>query len=438
MMNGCDSMMNHTNYVAECEVISKIMQDNSLIFKVNAVLQPDDFSDSKLKPIYEQAIAYAKEGKEISAVSLYEPFKSTSITLSTLMEIQSAAATTKDIQTYISIVKENSRKRKLRKLLHESGEALDKSSSEEVSQNIMTGLYKSIESNMDSNMLDDSEAMGNAIDFIDKLIKSDGESVGMKSGWRGLDLTLKGLHKGDLIILGARPSMGKTMFALNLAERLAEKNRIVVFELEMSHEKLNLRRLAAKSRIPLNKIYQAQSLNSYELSLVMKNANFLHERNSIVTDTTPSISIEHIRNRLHYLKTTKGVDVCLVDHIGLMKMSSKAASRNEGIGEITAGLKAIAKEFEVCIIALSQLNRSVESRADKRPMLSDLRDSGTIEQDADVVMFLYRDGYYNADKDNVPEVENLEVIIAKNRDGQTRTINMAANLQMQVISEIYK
>lgn len=430
-------MVNYTNYAAECEILSQIMQENDLIFKANEILEPVDFSHAQTRAIYEQALIYSRNRMAISAVSLHDAFKGSEITLSKLMEIQTIAATTKDIHTYISIVKENSRKRKLSMLLHRAAEELKSSSAKEVSHGLMSEIYKVGESITAGNLLDDSEAMTNAIDFIDKAIQSNGETIGMRSGWTILDAALKGFHSGDLVIIGARPSMGKTVFALNLAERLAERYRVAIFELEMSHEKLELRRLAAKSNIKLNKLYQAHTLSQSELSIVMRNANLLHERNTIITDTTPRIRIEDIRARLHYFKTTRGVDLVIIDHIGLMKMDRRFTNRNEGIGDLTAKLKELAKEFNVCIIVLSQLSRELERRDNRRPMLSDLRDSGSLEQDADVVLLLYREGYYESAKENLPEVENLEVNVAKNRDGNTGKINLGINLQKQIVEEYY-
>lgn len=432
-MNG-----NYASTESEIEVLSRIMKENKLIHIATEELCSKDFFNIKNQLIFEKMILSSKVNQAISPVTIFEALKDVGISLSYLMEIEGAAASTKDLKSYIGIVKENSNKRKIANILEESITQLSKQSYEEVSQEIMSKLYQVNENRSNESFLDDTEVMGRALDFIEKAQKSNGESVGMKTGWKGLDAALKGFHKGDLVLIGGRPSMGKTILMLQVSRQLSEKYSIGIMELEMTHEKLALRRLAAESYIPLNRIYQAQDLNQSEFNILIDNINKFAARNRIFTDTTPRMSLDQIRKKLHYLKSTRNIDILFIDHIGLIRMDKKYSSRNEGIGEITSELKSLAKEFDICIVALSQLSRAVESRVDKRPMLADLRDSGSLEQDSDVVLFLYREGYYSSDKDNLPDIEPLEVIIAKNRDGATGTIDMTVSLGKQRIGEFYR
>lgn len=426
----------HFNVEAEKELLARIMLDNKIITTLYDDLKPEDFIDQKHQAIYSVMLSLMKSGKVISPVSLSDYLKEPGILVSSLLEIQGMAAATSDYETYAGIIKEHSNKRKLLSLLRHTAKDLEEQEYKDVITNLSTNLYKASESHYKEDVQTDEEVMGKALDFIEKAIESNGESVGMKTNLRSLDKALKGFHKGDLMLIAARPSMGKTMFMLTLAEKLSLQNNVCLFELEMSSEKLSLRRLAAMANIPLNKLYAPQDLREIEMQILMRNINLLESRNRIFTDTTTNISLPHLRNKIQYLKATKGLDVVFIDHIGLMKQNSKLSSRNEGIGEITQGLKAIAKDFNICVIALSQLSRAVESRVDKRPMLSDLRDSGSLEQDADQVIFLYRDLYYNGDRDSSPpDNEPIEVIIAKNRDGAAGSFTLKARLAYQSISD---
>lgn len=428
--------MNYTNNGAELEVLSRIMRDNKMIFKAIEDISPEDFFNTKNKLIFTSMKERSKNNQGISPITLFDSLKGSEITLPYLLEINNTAAATKDIQTYVDIVKENSRKRQYVSILRNSISKLSESTFDEISHETMAKLYQVNEKSQTSTFIDSGQLMGKVLDFIQEGQKSNGESIGMKTGWKSIDMPLKGFHKGDIVLIGARPSMGKTAFALNLAEKLSEKYKILFFELEMTDVKLGLRRIAAKSYIPLNRLYEPNTLTDDEYKKMIQVVSQIEQKGNMIIDTTPRISLDQLRSRIHFIKNTQGVDLIILDHVGLMKMDKGYSSRNEWLGDTVAGLKALAKEFDVCMVILSQLSRGVEARTDKRPMLSDLRDSGSLEQDADVVLFLYRDGYYN--KENLPDIQPLEVILAKNRDGMTGTINMGISLQRQLISEIYR
>lgn len=427
---------NISNQQAEIEILGRIIRDPQLIYKVSDQISSDDFNGQKNKLIFEAMKACSKVGKPIEPGILLGFLEGTEITLLQLMEISSGVASTSDIRHYSEIVLENSRKRRLSKKLQESITELGCGSYTDISQGILQEIYMIAEVNKLSNYVNRRELMEKVLDFIQEGIDTKGENVGMKTGWKSLDTALTGFKKGDMVIIGARPSMGKTAFALNLADKLSSKHKVLFFELEMTDLKLGLRELAAKSYTPLNKLYEPHTLTEAEHEAIIKAVSRIEEKGNLTIDDKARATLDHIRNQIRYKKISEGVDVVIVDHIGLIKMSKGFANRNDWMGEVSSSLKAIAKEFNVCVIALSQLSRGVESRTGNRPMLSDLRDSGNIEQDADAVLFLYRGGYYS--KTDIPDTEPLEIIIAKNRDGRTGPVNMAINLKKQLVTEIYR
>ncbi len=426
----------HYNIEAEKELLSRIFRDPDIFISLVDSLDPTDFHDSTNQIIYSSMVSTMREGKAISPTSIYDKLRGSDISISLLMEISGLAAATSDYTTYRDIVKEHSEKRKLLRLLRGAAKDLESKSHEEVILKLNSSLYKTSQQHIKGDIQSDAAVMEEALNSIEQAMKTNNESNGMRTGIRTLDTGIKGFRKGDLILIAARPSMGKTLMMLNVAERLAVKYKIAIFELEMTATKLAYRRLAAKATIPMNRIYDPQTMSEGEWQALTHSISSIASKDRMIIDTTPRLSIEHLRNKVHYIKSTRGLDAIFVDHIGLMPIRKGIASRNEGLGEITASLKAIAKEFDISVICLSQLNRAVEARSDKRPMLVDLRDSGSLEQDSDLVMMLYRDGYYSRDKDeDIPDSEPLEIIIAKNRDGATGTITLKARLAYQSLSD---
>lgn len=424
------------NIAAEKELLSRIFREPNLILSLSDNLYPTDFYDSSNQVIYSAMISTMREGKAISPVSLSEKLRD--IPISFLVEISGLAAATSDYTTYRDIVKEHSNKRRLLKLLRTAAKDLDNKSHEEVLLQLNASLYKSRQQHIKLDIQSDAEIMEETLDSIEVAIKTNNESNGMRVGIRSIDTALKGFKKEDLILIAARPSMGKTLLMLTLAEKLAIKYKIAIFSLEMSTTSLSYRRLAAMSTIPMNRIYDPRSLSDAEMKVLMDNISYIANKDRMIIDATPRISIEQLRVKIQYIKSSRGLDAIMIDHIGLMSLSKGTTDRNNGIGGITGQLKAIAKEFDIAVICLSQLNRSVESRADKRPMLSDLRDSGSLEQDSDVVLMLYRDGYYSRDKDDdIPDSEPLEIIVAKQRNGPVGTFTLKARLAYQSLTDYY-
>ena len=278
-----------------------------------------------------------------------------------------------------------------------------------------------------------AEVFGGVVNRIQMLSKNSSSITGLKTGFHELDRLTHGFQKGDLIILAARPSMGKTAVALNLALQAAEHNRnagaIAIFSLEMPSEQLGLRLLSAKSRILSDKLKTGQNLTNQEWNAINEAATDLKGL-KIFMDDSSIIKTSEIFSKCHRLKAEHGLSLVLIDYIQLITGSSSGrdVSRQQEVSDISRNLKALARELEVPVIALSQLSRSVESRENKRPMLSDLRESGAIEQDADMVMMLYREAYYNEEAKKAAQENNsekIEVIVAKHRNGETRTFELA-------------
>ncbi|MGL5979076.1 MAG: replicative DNA helicase [Erysipelotrichaceae bacterium] len=267
------------------------------------------------------------------------------------------------------------------------------------------------------------------IEEVMRLRESKEAVTGVATGYRDLDRTTNGFQRGDLIILAARPSMGKTAFALNLALNASMLNSgaIAVFSLEMPAEALMKRILSAKSQIESSKL-RTGFLKDDEFNQLNEAANEMMGAKLFIDDSA-SVKMAEIFSKCRKLKSEHGLDMVLIDYLQLISGSGKGGgdNRQQEVSEISRSLKALARELECPVIALSQLSRSVEQRQDKRPMLSDLRESGAIEQDADIVMFLYRDEYYNRDETKESSEDRTEVNIAKHRNGATRNIELAFN-----------
>ena len=264
----------------------------------------------------------------------------------------------------------------------------------------------------------------NALERIEKASKNKGVVTGIPTGFIDLDYKLSGLQPSDLVLVAARPSMGKTAFVLNIAQHVAFKKEkgVAVFSLEMSKEQLVNRLFALESQVD-SQMLRTGNLKDSDWEKLIEGAGIIG-RSNLIIDDTPSISVSELRSKCRKYKLEHNIELVIIDYLQLMMGSAgkRQESRQQEISEISRSLKALARELNVPVVALSQLSRAVESRPDKRPMLSDLRESGAIEQDADVVMFIYRDEYYNKDSD---KKRQAEIIIAKQRNGPIGTVDLA-------------
>ena len=342
-----------------------------------------------------------------------------------LADLVGRTVSSANVGVYAKIVKEKSI---LRKMIHASTEVIEKAYDEEFLSvdNFLDEaegkFYRLSEQKGAEGLLGPLEIVKQSMLKIEELFKLKADVTGISTGFSILDKMTSGLHGGELIIIAARPSMGKTAFSLNLAQAIAlrQKKTVAYFALEMSQQSLMMRLLASEARINMKDLRTGKLGDSAWPKLI--HAAGVMSESKLFIDETSGVSPLEIRSRCRRLKAQHGLDCIMIDYLQLMKMKDKFENRQQEVADISRMLKSIAKELDVPVIALAQLNRGVEGRTEKRPMLSDLRESGSIEQDADVIMMLYRDDYY--DKDDPEKKGHAEVIIGKQRNGPTGTVKM--------------
>ncbi|WP_040413686.1 replicative DNA helicase [Clostridium thermobutyricum] len=404
------------NIEAEIEVLGAILTDDKNLPNCLDEINEEDFYLERHKILFRKMKELYAVGKRVNLINIVNYIGKEKIIefggvsyISSLIE----GGRNLDIKSYLEIIKECSLKRKLKVSLEKSLEALIKG--EEDLSAIKTRIYKGLETGdeIKRNILEDKDLMFKTLEEIENRFNKGGEVLGMETGYKSLDRLLNGLKKGELVILAGRPAMGKTVTALNIMDGLADRGyKVLLNELEMTEEAIGMRRLAYRTNTKSIAIQNGR-LTEEEFIKITNEYSLLSKRGNVYTDCSYNQTLMSIMSRAKVLKETKGLDVLIIDYLGLMEMKIKDTRAN-AVGEITRGLKILAKKLDINIILLCQLSRNVEGRMDKRPMLSDLRDSGSIEQDADVVIFTYRDSYYNKE---VTE-EEIELIVAKNRNGK--------------------
>lgn len=414
---------------AEKSVIASILLDNESLVKVFGYLLPEDFFDPSLRLIYETILELYARSKPIDPVAIKKYLKKRDPKLSKtgpiLKGIMSVIPLSINIEHYSSIVKEYSIRRKLISL---SSDLIRLGLDENIElQDILNITEKQIFSISQRYTNKDYVHIKDLLVSISERFEDDNITqsfIGFSTGFNSLDNVMGGLHQGDLIIIAARPSVGKTAFMLEIARKIAVllKKKILIFSLEMSKEQLADRLLSLQSDIPLFEIRMGNIKQNKILWERCYNAlNTLHET-EIIIDDNPGQSVHNLRSKCRKWHMELGIDIIFIDYLQLLQGRNRE-SRALEVSEISQTLKNIARELKVPVIAISQLSRAVEARNDKKPQLSDLRESGSIEQDADIVMFLHRESYYN--KDLSEEDKNkVEVIIAKNRNGATGIVNL--------------
>ncbi|MCH5313285.1 MAG: replicative DNA helicase [Helicobacter sp.] len=431
-------------------VLSSIFFSPEKFEEIAAQLKADDFLHSSHKHIFEMCLFLQKSNLPIDSEILLSKMPSNKkITQEELLEIL-AINPIANIEAYINEIKEASIKRELQHLANFLREkSLDNNQNvAEIIDEVERRLNDVALDKAQNNVYDAQAVAGGVIDYL-KELKNRGNNivVGLDTGFRELNRLTTGFNKGDLIVIGARPSMGKTTFVLNLAQHILDTNKgVVIFSLEMPYLQLGMRMLSAKSSIALQNLRTANLTND-ELSRLSQIADKMASQPLYIVDAS-SLSIAQLKGELRRLKRQHPeISTAVIDYLQLMSGGRGEQNKQVEIAEISRGLKMLARELEMPIIALSQLNRLLESRDDKRPTLSDLRDSGAIEQDADVILFLYREDIYKKredkeryaklkkegkEKDFKPEhqereIEPTEIIIAKNRNGEVKTIEIQFN-----------
>lgn len=413
---------------SEQSILGSILLDKDAIITVTETIKPDDFYKEAHKIIYECMITLSNKGEPIDLITLTEELRKQGHLndiggISYITSLSTIVPTTSNVKYYADIVKEKS---VLRKLIKASNEIINLGYSGATKiEDVLEQAEKSIFDISQEKTSDDFKSINlvlmDAYDMIEKLYTNKSDVTGITTGFKDLNKKINGLQRTDLILIATRPAMGKTAFSLNLVQNAALKGdaSVAVFSLEMSKEQLVQRMLSSQSSVELKKI-KTGTLNDNDWPRIIDAMAVLSDA-KIHIDDTPGIKISELRSKCRKLKIEKGLDLVLIDYLQLMEGEGNNESRQQEISKISRSLKILAKELNCPVVALSQLSRAPEQRADHRPMLSDLRESGAIEQDADIVMFLYRDEYYHADS----ESKNIgEVIIAKNRHGETGSVEL--------------
>lgn len=416
---------------AEQSVLGAVLLDNEIMDQVADILGADDFYIGAHQTIFRALRALTDRGEPADPITLRQFLEKEQGMdsvggLGYLMQLVDSVPTTANAKAYARLVHD---KAVLRELTHQAtqvveavfrGEGRVEELLDTAEQRIF-GVGERMEQRR-SNYHDLKSIMREVFNRIERLMEHRDSVTGIPSGYVDLDRLTAGLQPSDLIILAGRPSMGKTALAMNIAANAAmdHGHPVGVFSLEMSKEQLAMRLLTSTARIDAQNMRTGR-IRDDEYARLTQAATLLSE-SPIYVDDTPAISVASLRAKARRLKREKGIKMLVVDYLQLMKGSASTDNRVQEISEISQGLKAVAKELSIPVIALSQLSRQVESRPDKRPILSDLRESGSIEQDADIVMFVFREEYY---KPNDPSLNGLaELIVAKQRNGPTGTIKL--------------
>ncbi len=414
---------------AEQAVIGSMLTDRDAVSSAIEVLKPEDFYREDNKAIYDAILNLYNQSQPIDIITLKSELSSIGKLdsvggLEYIASLPEKVPTTSNVEQYIKIVEEKSVLRNLIKTANELI-TLGYDPTQDV-ETIMDGAEKKIFEVMQKrNQKGYSSIKDVLVDTftqLEQLYNQKQHITGVPTGFADLDFKTAGLHNSDLILIAARPAMGKSAFALNIATNAAVRANVpvVIFSLEMSKEQMVNRILCSEAMVDSNKV-RTGTIDDDEWAKLASASGQLSESN-IFIDDTPGISIMEIRAKCRKLKLEKNIGLVVIDYLQLVQGSGKrSSSREQEIAEISRSLKILAKEINVPVIALSQLSRAPEQRPDHRPMLADLRESGSIEQDADIVMFLYRDDYYNEDS----EKKNIaEVILAKHRSGSTGTVEL--------------
>ena len=414
---------------AEQAILGSMLIDKDAVINAIEVLKEEDFYREDNKTIYSAMLSLYARSEPIDIITVKSELTQigkfeTVGGLEYLASLPDKVPVVSNIENYIQIVEEKSILRKLIKASNEISQMGYEQTEE--TERIMDVEEKKIFDIMHNRNTKGytpiKEVLINAIDELEKLYNHKGGITGIATGFIDLDRITAGLHNSDLVLIAARPAMGKSAFALNIASHVAirEKVPVAVFNLEMSKEQLGNRILCSEAMVDSNKV-RTGNIEEEDWIKLVSAVGPLSEA-EIYIDDTPGISISEIRAKCRKMKLEKNIGLIIIDYLQLIQGTGKKnASREQEISEISRSLKILAKELDVPVIALSQLSRAAEQRTDHKPMLSDLRESGAIEQDADIVMFIYREDYYNPDT----ERKNIaEIILAKHRAGATGTVEL--------------
>ena len=405
---------------SEQGILGAVLLDESKMIDVMASLAPDDFSQEVNRVIYQAMLDVNEKGQSIDFITVLEEANNPSIR-DYMAELIRQTGTIKGLNSYIDRVLKTSTSRKL---MAAASEMIRLAQSEEpkialeLSQDLLTDIGGQSTKGDPKHV---KEVLGGYIDTLEERDNLKGKINGLETGFKVYDERLQGIKPTDLVVIAARPSMGKTTFALNIIENAIYrlKKPALIFSMEMSSEQLSEKLVASLGNIHLNDLKTAKVLHGDDGGKLVHTVSNLND-SQLYIDDSPGLTISEVTAKSHKInRKVGGLSAIMIDYIGLMEDHSAGDNTNLKVTRITAGLKRLAKTLKVPVIALSQLNRGVETRNDKRPVMSDLRDSGSIEQDADIITFLYRDEYYNKEMSQFPGI--TEVITGKFRMGETGT-----------------
>ena len=411
-------------------ILPHSMMGREAIMAASEILTSDDFYQHQYGVIFDAMVELFNEGKPVDLVTLQNRLREKDVppeisSMEFVRDLLNAVPTSANVRHYANIVSEKAVLRRLIKLTEEIENDcyLNKEPVEVIMEETEKKMFQLLGQRNSGDFMPIRQVVINTLENIERASKTKGNVTGIPTGFTDLDYKTSGLQNSDFILIAARPSMGKTAFVLNIAQYMAFKKdkAVAIFSLEMSREQLMNRLLSMESKVDSQHL-RTGNLKDDEWSKLIESAGMIGE-SRLMIDDTPGISIGEMRSKCRKYKLEHGLDIIIIDYLQLMSGSGKSSSesRQQEISDISRSLKALARELNVPVVALSQLSRAVEQRTDHRPMLSDLRESGAIEQDADVVMFIYRDDYYNKDSENKGIAE---IIIAKQRNGPIGTVNL--------------
>ena len=413
---------------AEQSVIGSMMIDREAIVVASEVITGEDFYNKQYGVVFETMVELHESGKPVDLVTLQDKLKEKDVpsevsSLEFIMGIITAVPTSANIRYYANIVAEKSILRNMIRLNEEIENLCynGKESMEFILEDAEKRIFQLTQKRNSGEFVPIRQVVLNALKKIEASAKSDGRVTGIATGFYDLDFKTSGMQPADLVLIAARPSMGKTAFVLNIAQHVAFRlhKTVAIFSLEMSKEQLVNRMFSLESNVDAQNLRNG-TLSDVEWEKLIESAGVIGKSNLIIDDTA-GISISELRSKCRKFKLEHNLEMIIIDYLQLMSGSGRSESRQQEISEISRSLKSLARELNVPVLALSQLSRAVEQRPDKRPMMSDLRESGAIEQDADVIMFIYRDDYYNKDS----ERKGIsEIIIAKQRNGPIGTVDL--------------
>ena len=415
---------------AEQSVIGSMLMDKEAIIAASEIVTARDFYQQQYGIMFETMVELFNEGKPVDLVTLQDRLKEKDVppevsSLDFVRDIITTGPTSANVKSYANIVREKAVLRRLIKVNEEIANTCyaGKEPLEQILASTEKSVFDLLQSRSSGEFVPIRQVALNVLEKIEAASKTQGTVTGIPTGFIDLDYKTSGMQPSDFVLIAARPSMGKTAFVLNLVDHVAVRKGLpcMIFSLEMSKEQLVNRMLAMESNVDSQKL-RTGNLTDSDWDAIVEGIGVIGN-SKLVIDDTPGISITELRSKCRKMKLEQGLSMIIIDYLQLMSGSGgkSSESRQQEISEISRSLKALAREMNAPVVALSQLSRACETRTDHRPMLSDLRESGAIEQDADVVMFLYRDDYYNKDTD-MPNI--AEVIIAKQRNGPIGTVNL--------------